>query len=135
MTLTIAGAAVLCAAGCSGRRPADPTRTADASAPARPGVPAEPVTVVVNNTITPPTRITIFITPESGQRRRLGEVGAGQSAVLTYRGTTAGQAFRLVAQLLGSGQVLASRGFALSGVGVVEWDLYRNVVTTAAREP
>jgi hypothetical protein len=135
MTLTIAGAAVLCAAGCSGRRrPVDPTRTADAAAPARRRCPPRGHGRGQQHDHPPHPHHDLHH-PESGQRRRLGDVGAGQSAVLTYRGTTAGQAFRLVAQLLGSGQVLASRGFALSGVGVVEWDLYRNVVTTAAREP
>ena len=123
----LALAATAGSAACGRSRPEAAPRTRVAPVP--------PVAIVVANSLTPTSRVAVFLVPRSGARRRLGEVAPGESATLTFQGATVGQEFRLVARTLATNRAIQSRPFSLAGVGLVSWDLFSNTLETAGRDP
>jgi hypothetical protein len=83
--------------------------------------------VEVRNDLIPPTSLTIYLVPESGVRRLLGNVGPSQTRVLAIRDPMPGQ-HRLMGRTTGGNEIYSNR----INVGVsdtLRWDLSSNIVT------
>ena len=84
-------------------------------------------TVLVNNNLTVPTSLTVYLVPESGVRRLLGNVTPGESQRLAVRGALPAGRHRLMARTT-SGTDLLSDPFSMSDGETVTWDLQSNIV-------
>jgi hypothetical protein len=83
--------------------------------------------VEVRNDLIPPTALTIYLVPESGARRLLGNVGPSQTRVLPVRDPLPGQ-HRLMGRTTG-GQEIYSNRIAIGIADTLHWDLSSNIVT------
>lgn len=83
--------------------------------------------VEVVNDLIPPTALTIYLVPESGVRRLLGNVGPSQTRVLEIQNPIPGQ-HRLMGRTTG-GQEIFSNPIAIGASDTLHWDLSSNIVT------
>lgn len=85
------------------------------------------VDIEVENTLSPPVSVTIWIVPELDPRELLGTVGPGEAEAFSYTAGAAGR-YRLVAETTAGGDLL-SRRFAIPGdVETVSWNMSTNTV-------
>lgn len=88
---------------------------------------ARDVTIVVDNTNTANSSLTVDLLSEFGARERLGTVRMNEKKSFTVKRTKMGGNFRLVADPLG-GERMFSHTFALNEGDRVAWDLHMNSV-------
>ena len=82
--------------------------------------------VRVQNTLMPPTSLTVSLLPATGARRMLGVVTPSDTAVLRVDGPVIGMQ-RLIAETT-DGSAIASRTFTASETAVVEWNVGMNII-------
>lgn len=83
--------------------------------------------VEVRNDLIPPTPLTIYLVPESGVRRLLGNVGPSQTRILPIRDPLPGQ-HRLMGRTTGGNEIYSNR-ITVGGADTLRWDLSSNIVT------
>lgn len=88
-----------------------------------------PIRVEVQNNLTVPTEITVYISDDVGNRRQLGFVEGNQVQSFTFQPTSYGQRYRLIAvrQLA---RPVSSPTFIIGSetTGTVVWQLFPNLV-------
>jgi hypothetical protein len=87
----------------------------------------EPVLVEVQNDLVPPSALTIYLLPEVGARRLLGNVSPSETATLQFSESTVGQV-RLVARTT-AGTEIVSNPVTFGSASTLEWDLSSNILT------
>ena len=92
--------------------------------------PPHPIAVEVNNNLTTPTELTVFIVQDQGGARRLlGTVPGARTTTFTYTPVAWGQTYRLVAraQLIGS---IGSPTFTIADpqTGTIVWTVVPGIV-------
>lgn len=92
---------------------------------------ASGVTVRVDNNRVGGTTIVVFIEPEAGVRRQLGEVEPGATGSFNYQGQPG--TFRLVAQGVGGGDMRSENFRIFANTSTVTWNMSANYVTVATR--
>jgi hypothetical protein len=97
-----------------------------ASAPEYPGAHPD-VLIVVDNTHTAISSLTVDLVPEFGSRERLGTVRMNERKEFRVRRTKTVGRFRLLAEPLAGDKVYSSR-FALNDGDRIAWDLLMNSV-------
>jgi hypothetical protein len=85
--------------------------------------------VEVRNDLIPPLTYTVYLVQGSGPRQLLGNVSAGETALLRVRTPLAGGQYRLLA-LSVTGSELLSTPFAFGGSGRVRWNMRSNITRT-----
>jgi hypothetical protein len=116
---------VIWVAACSGNQPgADQPRQAE-----------EMVIVSVNNNLTIPTPLTIFMISEAERRVLLGTVGAARSQTFRFRNPNILGRYRLRAERSGRNDAVQSQLLTLQGGEQLDWDLRSNVVRTQQGQP
>ncbi|MEX2584600.1 MAG: hypothetical protein WD766_15130 [Gemmatimonadota bacterium] len=63
------------------------------------GVPSEPVTLRIENDLTPSSFVTVFALDENGNRRRLGYVAPNRTSELTFDSRLDAMEYRFIAQV------------------------------------
>ncbi|HEX8359515.1 MAG TPA: hypothetical protein VF613_05385 [Longimicrobium sp.] len=86
----------------------------------------EGVSVLVENTGTLTSDLTVYMISSSGTRQILGSVPPNRNVTLRYDGPRSGGQFRLLARPNGGRDIL-SNPFGLGGVSTVRWSLQSNV--------
>jgi hypothetical protein len=116
---------------CSSTPSGDPGTPAQTPAAGAGGAQAaQPMRVTVENNRPGGSTVTIFIVPDVGVRRQLGEVQSGQTATFTYSG--AAGPYRLLAQ--GGGGDFTSNSFRIfENTGEVHWNMASNNVRVQNR--
>jgi len=92
--------------------------------------PPHPIAVQVNNNITVPTELTVYITQDGGgTRSQLGTVPGAQSKTFTYTPVSWGQSYRFLAERQLAGP-LRSPSFTISDpqTGSIVWSVVPNQV-------
>ena len=74
----------------------------------------------VTNAVVPPVAVTVWMQPETGSRRRLGNIPPNGQATFTFNAATPGMEHRLVAEYVGGGST-SSNPFTLTGVTRLTW--------------
>jgi hypothetical protein len=82
--------------------------------------------VEVRNDMVPPLTYTVYLVQGSGPRQLLGNVSAGETALLRIRAPLIGGQYRLLGQSV-TGSELLSTPFAFGGSGRVRWNMRANV--------
>lgn len=85
-------------------------------------VSANQVSVEVNNDLVPSETVVIWMVPESGIRRRLGDVRPNGQARFAYDPGDRSLDHQLVAEVSGGGRE-SSRRFTLQGISTVSWNV------------
>jgi hypothetical protein len=88
--------------------------------------------VEVHNDLIPPAALTIYLVPESGVRRLIGNVGPGQTRTLSIREPMAGR-HRLLARTTG-GNDIVSNSITIGAMDTLRWNLSSNIVTTVSED-
>lgn len=83
--------------------------------------------VEVRNDLIPPTALTIYLMPESGVRRLIGDIGPSQTKVLPLRDPMPGQ-HRLMARTTGGHEIFSNR-ITVAVSDTLHWDMSSNIVT------
>lgn len=83
--------------------------------------------VVVDNNLIPPTALTVYLVPEAGVRRLLGNVSPSQTRTLTIGTAPPGQ-HQLMARTT-SGREIESNVVSFGAADTLRWDLTSNIVT------
>ena len=78
------------------------------------------IQVQVTNAVVPPVAVTVWMQPETGSRRRLGNIPPNGQATFTFNAPTPGMEHRLVAEYVGGGST-SSNPFTLTGVTRLTW--------------
>ena len=91
---------------------------------------AEGVDVVVDNNLSIPTPLTIYVVSDIGARQLVGTVSPGRRAALHFRAATITGNYRLVARVSSQtrGDYLTSNSVALTGGETVTWEIRNNTV-------
>jgi len=92
--------------------------------------PPHPIAVEVNNNLTVPTELTVYITQDQGgTRQMLGTVPGAQTKTFTYTPIAWGQTYRFVAERQLS-RPLGSPSFTISDpeTGTISWNVIPNQV-------
>jgi hypothetical protein len=85
------------------------------------------IPVVIENDISPPSSITVFIVPETGNRQRLGSMQGNSRQTFSYSPRVRDLEYFLLAEVVGGSNVRSNQ-FNLTGVTQIEW-------FTSRREP
>jgi predicted small secreted protein len=83
--------------------------------------------VEVRNDLVPSSALTIYVVPEMGGRRLLGNVSPSQTKTLSFREVSVGQ-YRLMARTTG-GREIVSNPIVLGGARTLRWNLSSNILT------
>jgi hypothetical protein len=83
--------------------------------------------IMVNNTNTVLSQMTVHLIAPGGERKRLGNVNLNESRSFTIRRANLSGTYRLLAEPLGHREI-TSHSFALSEGDAVEWNLRQNFV-------
>jgi hypothetical protein len=86
-----------------------------------------PVHVRVQNTVMPPTALTISILPVTGSRRTIGFVAPSETKVLDFGASVPVGPHRLLAEAT-DGSALASRQFTVDEGDTIEWNVRANMI-------
>jgi hypothetical protein len=92
--------------------------------------PPHPIAVQVNNNLTVPTELTVYIAQDQGgQRQMLGTVPGAQTKTFNYTPASWGQRYRLIAERQLAGPI-RSPGFTVDDpqTGTITWALAPNQV-------
>jgi hypothetical protein len=92
--------------------------------------PPHPIGLEINNNLTVPTEITVYVTQDQGEsRQQVGTVPGAQTRTLTFTPVSWGQSYRLLAQRQLEGPI-RSPAFTIpnGGVGTVGWSLVPNQI-------
>jgi hypothetical protein len=92
--------------------------------------PPHPIGLEINNNLTVPTEITVYVTQDQGEQRlQVGTVPGAQTRTLSFTPVSWGQSYRLLAQRQLEGP-LRSPPFTIpnAGVGTVGWSLVPNQI-------
>jgi hypothetical protein len=87
---------------------------------------ADAVGVEVRNDLIPSSAITVYVIPESGARRLVGNVSPGQTKRLTFDDFSVGQ-YRMMARTTGGAEIV-SNPIGLDGVKTIRWSLSSNLL-------
>lgn len=99
--------------------------TAGGDEPAAGGAGA--VAFAVDNDVSPPSSITVYLVPESGGRQRLGTVNANGRQTFSHSPFSPSMQFYLLAEVVGESDV-RSESFNLVGATRLEWSVSRRQV-------
>jgi hypothetical protein len=103
--------------------------TPSADAGAGGGADPSAIQVQVTNAVVPPVSITVWMQPETGSRRRLGNIAPNGQATFSYNPSATGSEHRLVAEHVGGGST-TSNPFTLTGVTRLTWQTSSPTVQT-----
>ena len=93
----------------------------------------EVVDVEVNNDLSVPTHITVYVVTDVGSRQMIGTVSPGRTARLSYRAGVITGNYRLAATVASQtqGDYLVSNAVALTGGETITWEIRNNVLLVA----
>jgi hypothetical protein len=88
------------------------------------------VAIEVNNNLTIPTVITVYLLAQQGARTPLGDVPGAQTRTFTFRPFSYGQSYRLLAERQLANPI-RSQSFNVGGpeIGTISWALIPNIVS------
>lgn len=84
------------------------------------GEEGEGVGLVVINDASPPAPVTVYIIPETGQRRRLGDLQPNAQQTFRYQPIVPSQQFTILAEAVGESD-RRSESFTLIDIAEIEW--------------
>lgn len=84
------------------------------------------VSIVVENTGTLSSDLTVYVISTSGTRQMLGSVAPSRNATLQYRGPVLGGQYRLLARPNG-GRDIVSNPFSFGGATTIRWNIQSNI--------
>ncbi len=84
------------------------------------------VTIVVENTGTLSSDLTVYVVGASGTRQLLGSVAPNRNATLQYRGPMVGGQYRLLGRPNGGRDIL-SNPFNFAGATTIRWNIQSNI--------
>ena len=85
------------------------------------------ISIIVENTGTPSSDLTVYVVSPGGGRQIVGSVPPGRTATLRYNGSIAGGTHRLLARPTG-GRDIVSNTFTFGGPGSsVRWNILSNI--------
>ncbi|MGH7506233.1 MAG: hypothetical protein ACRELX_11305 [Longimicrobiales bacterium] len=87
----------------------------------------EGVQVEVNNDLIPSSALTVYVLPEIGARRLIGNVNPSETTTLQFEEVAVGQ-YRLMARTTGGNEIV-SNPISLANVAAITWDLSSNILT------
>lgn len=104
------------------------TTAGESGSPGR--VPANRIAVVVENTLVPPTPITVYsVETQGGYRQILGNVSPNSTARFTFSPSISAGTYRLMGRTT-AGQELFSTPFTVTTGQTVQWDVALNAIRT-----
>lgn len=84
--------------------------------------------IIVDNQHGPLGTVQVWVVPETGIRRLIGNVGSARVDTLTFSVPTSSVAYRLRAEPATGGQLLSRPFHFLAGPTIVRWELGQNVI-------
>jgi hypothetical protein len=101
--------------------------TAAACASTSEGSAQNQIGVEVRNDLIPASALTVYLVPETGSRRLLGNVSPAETKTLSFQELSVGQ-YRLMARTTG-GQEIVSNPIVLADAKTLRWTLTSNILT------
>ena len=84
------------------------------------------VSIVIENTGTLSSDLTVYVVGVGGSRQLLGSVAPNRNATLEYRGPMVGGQYRLLGRPNG-GRDIQSNPFSFSGATTIRWNIQSNI--------
>jgi hypothetical protein len=100
--------------------------TAGGCATSGAGVGMDDIGVEVRNDLIPSSALTIYLVPETGSRRLLGNVSPAQTKTLSFQELSVGQ-YRLMARTTGGNEIV-SNPIVLVDAKTLRWSLSSNIL-------
>lgn len=86
----------------------------------------------VQNNLIPPTALSVYLVPEFGSRRLIGQVQPGRSRVIRFNPLGSGGQFRFAAETT-FGREIVSNPVSVELGDSIRWDLSANIAVAAGR--